>query len=106
MKLFVIDQAALPRLSGKDRLQLSSERKRTAAAWLADNKVYLLATEGDRALLERFFGVSRKQAFVTRENFLRVLPVTPRHQHRILIRKLARRGVKCGAAIIFCRTGC
>ncbi len=58
--LFVIDRAALPRFSGKGSPQLSSGRKWTAAAWLADNKVYLLATEGDRALLERFLGVSRK----------------------------------------------
>ncbi len=52
--LFVIDRAALPRFSGGPRPQFSSEGSWTAATWLADDQVYLLALEGDRELLERF----------------------------------------------------
>lgn len=52
--LFVMDRAALPRFSGTGRPQFSSEGKWAVAAWTADDKVYLLAVEGDREQLERF----------------------------------------------------
>ncbi len=54
LHLFVMDRATLPHFSGEGRPQFSAEGKWTAAAWVQDGLVYLLATEGDRELLERF----------------------------------------------------
>lgn len=58
MHLFVMDRAALPHYSRGGRPQFFSEGKWTAAVWVEDEQVYLLATEGDRELLEPFLATA------------------------------------------------
>ncbi len=52
--LFVVDQAALPKLQSGAAPAFAQVDDWMTAAWREDNQVYLLAAQGNEALLERY----------------------------------------------------
>ena len=52
--LFVVDRAALPRVKPGDAVAFQREGDWTTATWAKDDRVYMIAVEGDEATAQQF----------------------------------------------------